>query len=169
MSYVTVASVGEVTLTAVTLADADFARPDPAWASITAANSCPFCSREIFFAAEVVPLKNASQFALIWAAALESPEDADADDASADDDGAELVEAELLELLQAVTAEASRSLPVAAASVSAGRAETQSSLAAVGVCADTGRTRLRCGSGALLRRACLYGWPGGPAPHHENG
>ncbi len=79
MSYVTVASVGEVTLTAVTLADADFARPDRAWASITAANFCPFCSREIFFAAEVVPLKNASQFALIWAAALESPADAGAE------------------------------------------------------------------------------------------
>ena len=63
MSYVTVALVGEVTLTAVTLADADFARPDPAWASITPANFCPFCSREIFFAAEVVPLKNVSQFA----------------------------------------------------------------------------------------------------------
>ena len=38
---------------------------------------------------------------------MEWPEDADADDAGADDDGAELVEAELLELLQAVTAEAS--------------------------------------------------------------
>ena len=163
-----------------------------------AANSCPFCSREIFFAAEVVPLKNASQFALIWAAALESPADADADDAGADDDGAELVEAELLELLQAVTAEAN-AIPSAAARIirratsrnrmmrllwsrsdgpkAAGRssqrvrrsAETQSSLAAVGVRADTGRTRLRCGSGALLRCACLYGWPGGPAPHHENG
>ena len=116
MSYVTVALVGEVTLTAVTLADADFARPDRAWASITAANFCPFCSREIFFAAEVVPLKNASQFALIWAAALESPADADADDAGADDDGPELVEGELLELLQAVTAEAS-SRPSAAARI----------------------------------------------------
>src|SRR5205085_8184813 len=81
-----------------------------------AANSCPFCSREIFFAAEVVPLKNASQFALIWAAALESPADADADDAGADDDGAELVEAELLELLQAATAEAS-ARPSAAARI----------------------------------------------------
>jgi hypothetical protein len=101
----------------VTLADADFARPDLAWASITAANFCPFCSREIFFAAEVVPLKNASQFALIWAAALESPADADADDAGAGDDGAELVEGELLlELLQAVTAEAS-ARPSAAARI----------------------------------------------------
>jgi len=112
MSYVTVALAGEVTLTAVTLADADFARPDRAWTSITPANFCPFCSREIFFAAEVVPLKNASQFALIWAAALESPADADADD----DDGAELVEGELLELLQAVTAEAS-ARPSAAARI----------------------------------------------------
>lgn len=116
MSYVTVALAGEVTLTAVTVADADFARPEPAWASITAANFCPFCSREIFFAAEVVPLKNASQFVLIWAAALELPADADADDAGADDDGAELVEAELLELLQAVTAEAS-ARPSAAARI----------------------------------------------------
>jgi len=98
------------------LADADFARPDRAWASITAANFCPFCRREIFFAAEVVPLKNASQFALIWAAALEAPADADADDAGADDDGAELVEAEPLELLQAVTAEAS-AIPSAAARI----------------------------------------------------
>jgi hypothetical protein len=37
---------------------------------MTAANFCPFCSSEIFFAAEVWPLKNASQFAVICALAL---------------------------------------------------------------------------------------------------
>ena len=53
----------------VTFAEADFARPEAAWAWMIAANFCPFCSSAIFSAAGVVPLKNASQFALIWAAA----------------------------------------------------------------------------------------------------
>jgi hypothetical protein len=38
---------------------------EPAWALMVAANFWPFWSSEIFFAAEVLPLKNASQFAVI--------------------------------------------------------------------------------------------------------
>ncbi len=53
----------------MTFAAADFARGEAAWAWMMAAYFCPFCSSAIFFAAGVVPLKNASQFALIWAAA----------------------------------------------------------------------------------------------------
>jgi hypothetical protein len=50
-----------------------------------AANSCPFCSSAIFLAAGVVPLKNASQFALIWAAAdAAGKADADAVDGAAE-------------------------------------------------------------------------------------
>src|SRR4029077_705199 len=70
MSYVTVALVAEFTTTAVTLAPAELARPEPACALMTVANFCPFSSSEIFFAAEVWPLKNASQFAVICALAL---------------------------------------------------------------------------------------------------
>jgi hypothetical protein len=44
--------------------------PEPAWALITDANFCPFSSSEIFFAAEVLPSKNASQFVVICAVAL---------------------------------------------------------------------------------------------------
>ena len=51
----------------MTCADADYARPDAAWAWMMAAYFCPFCSSAIFLAAGVVPLKNASQSALIWA------------------------------------------------------------------------------------------------------
>jgi hypothetical protein len=87
MSKVTVACVAEITCTAVTVADADFARPEEAWAWIIAANSCPFCSSAIFLAAGVVPLKNASQFALIWTAAYA----ADAAEPDAVDGAAEAV------------------------------------------------------------------------------
>ncbi len=69
----------------MTFADADFARPDAAWAWMMAAYFCPFCSREIFLAVGVVPLKNASQFALIWAAAdAVDAADGDAVDGAAD-------------------------------------------------------------------------------------
>ncbi len=64
------ALVAEFTTTAVTLAPAELARPEPACALMTDANFCPFSSSEIFFAAEVWPLKNASQFAVICALAL---------------------------------------------------------------------------------------------------
>ena len=50
-----------------------------------AAYFCPFCSSSIFLAAGVVPLKNASQFALIWAAAdAVDAADAEAVDGAAD-------------------------------------------------------------------------------------
>jgi hypothetical protein len=62
----------------VTFADADFARPDEAWAAMMAAYLCPLCSNAIFFAAGVAPLKNATQFALICATA-DAVDAADAD------------------------------------------------------------------------------------------
>ena len=54
----------EVTVTLVTDAEAELAMPEPDWASTMAAYACPFCSSLIFFAAAVLPLKNASQFAV---------------------------------------------------------------------------------------------------------
>jgi hypothetical protein len=83
---------------------------------ITDANFCPFSSSAIFFAAEVLPSKNASQFAVICAAALpeaglavlptegELPAIAGEDDAGALDGEALVV---VLELLQAAIAAAS--------------------------------------------------------------
>jgi hypothetical protein len=73
----------------VTFADADCARPEAAWTWMMAAYFCPFCSSAIFFAAGVVPLKNASQSALIWASAdavdtADDAADADAGDGAAD-------------------------------------------------------------------------------------
>jgi hypothetical protein len=65
-----VAEVAEFTTTAVTLAPAELASPDPVWALMIAENLSPFCSTEIFFAASVLPLKNASQLAVISALAL---------------------------------------------------------------------------------------------------
>jgi hypothetical protein len=65
-----VAEVAEFTTTAVTLAPAVLASPDPAWALMIAENLSPFCSSEIFFAAPVWPLKNASQLVVICALAL---------------------------------------------------------------------------------------------------
>jgi len=87
---------------------------------ITDANFCPFSSSAIFFAAEVWPLKNASQFEVICALAL--PEAAwpgllataellvtAGDEAAADDGGALDGEAAVvvLELLQAAIVAAS--------------------------------------------------------------
>jgi hypothetical protein len=59
-----------------TLAEADFDRAEPAWPLMTEANFWPFCSTEIFFAAEVDPLKKASQLAVIALTAVELPPDA---------------------------------------------------------------------------------------------
>ncbi len=55
----------------VTFAEAELARPELDWAWMTVAYVCPFCSSVILFAAEVLPLKNACQFAVIRAVALE--------------------------------------------------------------------------------------------------
>jgi hypothetical protein len=88
---------------------------------MTVANFCPFSSSEIFFAAEVWPLKNASQFAVICALALPdaaAPElldagelagaegTAEAEDADAALDGSALA-GELEPLLQAAIVAAS--------------------------------------------------------------
>jgi len=70
----------------LTFAD-DFARPDAAWAWMMAAFFCPFSGSAIFFAKGVVPAKNASHSALIWAAAVA----VDAAGAEAADGAAEAV------------------------------------------------------------------------------
>src|SRR5271166_5598355 len=80
---------------------------DPAWASMTEANFDPFCSSKIFLAPEVLPLKNASQTAVICATAAELPPVLGVAELAAEDEaGAEVagvleaeVEADVLELL----------------------------------------------------------------------
>src|SRR6266851_4246087 len=62
-------------VTEVTTAEAEDARDELACALITEANACPFWSSEIFFAALVLPLKNAAKFDLIAACAA-APVDA---------------------------------------------------------------------------------------------
>jgi hypothetical protein len=64
-----------------TLAVVDLDIAEPAWPSMTELKAWPFCSRVIFLAAAVEPLKNPSQFAVIslTAAALPPVDDAGAD------------------------------------------------------------------------------------------
>jgi hypothetical protein len=70
--YLTLAWVpAELTVTEVTFADADFDSAELAWPSMTEAKAFPFCNTEIFVAAEVFPLKNASQLVVIWLVAAE--------------------------------------------------------------------------------------------------
>jgi hypothetical protein len=94
MLYFTAALVPEM-VTEVTVALADVDRLDPACALMTDAKCWPFCSSEILVAADVLPLKNASQLALIAAIAAAPEvgsgaiEDAGADVAG--DDGADEV------------------------------------------------------------------------------
>lgn len=63
--YRTVALVDVMFDTLVTVALAPFASAEDAWASITDANFVPSCSNAIFVFAEVLPLKNFSQFTVI--------------------------------------------------------------------------------------------------------
>ncbi len=108
--------MGEFTVTAVTLAPIPLARGSVAKAATAVANLLPFCSREAFSVAEVVELKNFSQFAVICATAaeldpvlglLEAAELAGDEAAGAldddDDDEADVLE---LLLLQAATVRA---------------------------------------------------------------
>jgi hypothetical protein len=141
-----VAEVAEFTTTAVTLAPAPLARPEPAWAWMIAAYFCPFWSSWIFFAAEVLPSKNVSQFVVIWLAAEELPELlALAEVLAADElggvEGADELEAgvvaeELELLLQAATVPAS-ARPSAGAIIR--RAKTSNRMTRLLVC-------VRCGS-----------------------
>jgi hypothetical protein len=90
-----------------------------------AANVDPFCSSEIFFAAEVLPSKNASQFAVIAATAAELPavpelELAGAEEpvAAGDEAAAELdpeLVADVLELLLQAATVTARARPSAGA------------------------------------------------------
>ncbi len=109
--------MGEFTVTAVTLAPIPLARGSVAKAATAVANLLPFCSREAFSVAEVVELKNFSQFAVICATAaeldpvlglLEAAELAGDEAAGAldDDDDDEADVLELLLLLQAATVRA---------------------------------------------------------------
>ena len=93
--YVTLACDGETTVTLVTFAVAEEARPEPAWDLMTDANVCPSWRRLTRLATGVLGLKNASQFAVIAAvspalltglAEVTGAEEV----AGADDDGAEL-------------------------------------------------------------------------------
>ena len=90
----TLAWVDEVTVTLVTLAVAEEARLDPAWARMTEAKTCPFCSRAIRWATGVFGLKNFSQLAVIRVAA-DPLGAALADVAGADVAGAEVLGDEL--------------------------------------------------------------------------
>ena len=105
--YFTVAEVGEVTVTLVTVAPSPLTRWDrPLMATAKAA---PFCSSATRCEVGVLALKNFSQFAVICATAAALPvaaDDAGADDAGADEAGAGELDDEL-ELLQAATASAS--------------------------------------------------------------
>src|SRR5581483_4166411 len=126
--YLTVAVPSELTVTLDTVALADDDRLDPAWLLMIWPNVWPFWSSEIFVAAEVLPLKNASQFAVIAETAPLPEVGSAAADEGADDEGAidELDGVEpdpvvpLLELLHAVSAAVSAS-PAAATQVSRGR------------------------------------------------
>ena len=69
----TLACVGEVTVTLVTLALAEAARPDPACDLMTDANADPSWSRAIRLATGVFALKNAAQLAAIVFSAAEFP------------------------------------------------------------------------------------------------
>gem|GEM_PF-142266 len=83
---------GETSVTFVTLAVAEAARPEPAWDLITDANVGPSWSRLIRWATGVFALKNAAQFFAIVAVAPELAAEVDglAAEAEADEDGAEL-------------------------------------------------------------------------------
>jgi hypothetical protein len=89
-------------VTEVTTAEAEDAREEPACALTTEANACPFWSSEIFFAALVLPLKNASKFDLIAACAaapVDAPEAAaEAADVVLADEGADVADAWGVEL-----------------------------------------------------------------------
>ena len=104
--YLTMAVVGEVTVTLVTVAPSPLTRWDrPLMAP---ANALPFWSSATRCEVGVLALKNFSQFALISAAAAalsEAGADAGADDAGADDAGADELGDELE--LQAATVSAS--------------------------------------------------------------
>src|ERR1700752_2157213 len=69
MSYFTVACVAEFTVTFLTLAVARAARLEPDWLLMTEANCAPFCRSATRLLSEVLALKNASQLAVIAAAA----------------------------------------------------------------------------------------------------
>ena len=85
---------GEISVTLVTLAVAEAARPDPAWDLMTEANVCPSWSRLMRVATGVFALKNAAQFFAIVAVAPELAAEVDGlgpvAEAEADEDGAEL-------------------------------------------------------------------------------
>ena len=73
MEYLTVAFVGDVTVTDWTEADAVWASAEPAMDLMTDANFWPSCTRLSFVAAGVFPLKNVSQFFLIVAMVAAEP------------------------------------------------------------------------------------------------
>jgi hypothetical protein len=76
--------------TLFTLAEADEASDDLAWAAISDANCDPFCSSDTRLAVGVLDEKNASQFALIVAAAEPAaPAGDEAGDEAGDDAGDE--------------------------------------------------------------------------------
>jgi len=110
--------VAEFTVTAVTLAPIPLARGSLAKALIAAANLLPFCKRVALSVAEVLELKNFSQFAVISAIAAELPVPellgaaelpvAAGDEADDEEAGALELAADVLELLlQAATVAAS--------------------------------------------------------------
>ena len=86
--------MGETSVTFVTLAVAEAARPEPACDLITDANVCPSCSRLIRLATGVFALKNAAQFFAIVAVAPELAAGVvglgAVAEAEAEEDGAEL-------------------------------------------------------------------------------
>jgi hypothetical protein len=118
-----VAEVAEVSVTAVTLAPIPLARGNVANALMAEVNLLPFCNSVAFSAAEVLELKNFSQFAVISATAAEldpvlgllgAAELAGDEAAGAldDDDDADVLE--LLLLLQAATVRARTTASVGA-------------------------------------------------------
>ena len=104
--------VGDSTVTFITFALAELARPEPACVLMIVANTWPFCSSVIRFATGVLPLKNATQLASIADCAAEPPvEPVDVDGlgdmvaTGLDDEGVELAGGVDLPLLpQAATA-----------------------------------------------------------------
>lgn len=123
--YFTAAEVAELIVTLVTVDEADCVWGEPSWLLMTLANFWPFCTREIFVAADVLPLKNASQLLVIAdTAALPEVGSGAADDAGAEDAGVEVCVGDepepvvlLLELLQAVSAATSARPDTAATQV----------------------------------------------------
>ena len=104
------AEVGEVTVTAVTVAPIPLAKGNLASAVMAAVNLLPFCSRLTRSEVGVLELKNFSQFVVISAAAPAVLEDAGADEDAAGVEGDVLAVVVLVfELLQAATVAASAS------------------------------------------------------------